>query len=172
MHKIDFLRLLPDDIKGKYIRAIARNGKVDAALWNQIVAFLEINYRQIEDTENFYELVLKETSFDEFTDIMAMLKTSDTELHSILSNKLFDVEEIIEVESEIIKEALADYDRTKLAISLKGMSSITKNYIRAIFSGELDPLLIDGDNPVRMEDLTKVHNEMVARINKIILKRL
>ncbi|GFI62170.1 hypothetical protein IMSAG049_01343 [Clostridiales bacterium] len=83
--------------------------------------------------------------------------------------KVKNIEEIINVDKNIIKNALLTFDLKTLAKASMGLSPMSNTLLNGLFPGIEKMRLCIG--PVKLDEVEKIHAEIVAKVNELLDKQ-
>lgn len=170
MNLLFFLKLIPNDLKKQYYESIVKNGEVNCELWNEIITYFEENFKQINDIEKSLKSVLNNFNTNEKSELLQIIKKNNENLFKKLSNTIFSFEDIITVESTMVKSSLDKFSKIDIIKATKAASPSVVYYLQNIFT-EIDfHKEISHMGSIPIEDIINIQTLMVKTINDMIIE--
>lgn len=163
----EIIRFLPEKFKMPYYEAIIKDGQVDGELLEDIIKYIEDIYRRKVDAEELLVDILKKTDTNEREKLLSIMKESNKELFSKMSKSIYDFEDIVNIDEEIIKGAFNQFNAQTIVKASLGASPMVNDFLRRIFpsiSFEKERTLIS-DGPIPLSEVVSAQETLVNAIN-------
>lgn len=102
--------------------------------------------------------------------LLARIEAHNATLGAEIRQRMFVFEDLLKVETRGIRELLERVDRKVITVALKGTSEALKNHILGVMSSRGAEMLkedMEVMGPVRMRDVEKAQQEVIAEIRKL-----
>lgn len=162
----EIIRFLPEKFKFQYYESIIKNGQVDNTLLKEIISYLEKIYKKAVNTEQLLADALKKVGPEERAELLMLLKQSNTDLYSKLSNRIYDFEDIVNLDTAIVKSTLEQFDRIAIIKASKGASPEVNEYLENLFP-DIDFVkekIAIGPQPIN--EIISIYNKIIEALNK------
>lgn len=166
MDLLSFANLLTSDLRERYFNDIIKIGSVNEELWKDINCYLEANYRAFDDVKGSLDALLKQLGAQRREEMLNYIKTSDVTLFNEFEKCIFDLNDITKCESDLVIEALNDFNDTDIVKASLAVSPTTANFIQSLFPSINFEKIRKDIGRIPMNEISEIHDEMLKSINR------
>lgn len=160
---------LPKELKQRCYLSLVINSKINPDLWNEVINYFD---QCCTEKENFLvELndILKHESYDAKNDILDNIKKVNLDLFHDLTRKIFNIEDIVSIDKNIIESALKkikNYDIIKITYG-------TSPQVQTLIQNICTEINLSQERAkfgsMKIEEVIDVHLKFVDIINELLI---
>lgn len=164
MNLSNFLNLLPRELKDEYHKEIIKEGKASQNTWDKISSYFEENFKEFNNVEEETKKVLEEVDSEEREKLLQIIKENNEALFKSISNNIFSFEDIVTINTEIVKKALEKFSKIEIIKSTKAASPAVTDCLQNIFT--------EVDFNTEKADLGMIPISEIANIQALMVKEI
>lgn len=166
----EIIRFLPEKFKSQYYESIIKNGQVSTTLLKEIISYFEGIYKKSVNTEQLLVDALKKVDCEERAKLLLLLKQNNTELYNKLSKRIYDFEDIINLDTTIVKNTLEQFDRTAIIKASEVASPKVNEYLQNLFPDVDFTKEKRAIGPLPINEIMNIYSEIIEALNKNLEK--
>ncbi|MBD8047874.1 FliG C-terminal domain-containing protein [Clostridium faecium] len=167
MYMTSFIYSLPNDLRVKYYESILKNGETCDDIWNEIVLYLEKSFKTIDNVEEEMEKILKDIDDNDKNQLLNLIYKNNKHLYEELSEYLYNFEEIVNINQELVKKVLENYNTEEIYKATKAVSPNTKEFINSLMKERDFTSAKDSVGNVPISEIMDIHSRIIKDINNI-----
>lgn len=165
MKLYSFTCLLPEELQMKYYESIIRDGFISDDLWDNINDYIKSTFKEVDNLEDEIKDVLKNLNTDNRKVLYEIIRSNNNSLYQSISSKLLNFEDIVNVDSKLLKTVLDKYSTEDVFKASMASSPKVKDIILSLIE-ERDSTNIRKES-VPISEIIKIQDSMIQDINDI-----
>ncbi|MBU5334484.1 hypothetical protein KQI61_20100 [Anaerocolumna aminovalerica] len=165
MKLYSFTCLLPEELQMKYYESIIRDGFISDDLWDNINDYIKSTFKEVDNLEDEIKDVLKNLNTDNRKVLYEIIRSNNNSLYQSISSKLLNFEDIVNVDSKLLKTVLDKYSTEDVFKASMASSPKVKDIILSLIE-ERDSTNIRKES-VPISEIIKIQDRMIQDINDI-----
>jgi len=165
MKLFSFTSLLSEELRMKYYESIIQDGFINDDLWSDIDNYIKSTYKKVDNREDEIEDILKNLDGDNRKVLLEIIKSNNNYLFQKLSSKLLSFEDIVNIDSKLLKLVLDKYSREDVVKASMAASPKVKDIILSLVE-EGDSTEINNES-VPISEIVEIQDRIIQDINNI-----
>ena len=165
MKLYSFTCLLSEELRMKYYESIIGDGFISDDLWDNINDYIKSIFKKVDNLEDEINDVLKNLNTDNRKVLYEIIRSNNNSLYQSISSKLLNFEDIVNVDSKLLKTVLDKYSTEDVFKASMAASPKVRDIMLSLME-EPDSTNIKKES-VPISEIIEIQDRMIQDINDI-----
>lgn len=166
MQKINFIQMLPDNIRRTYVKEIIQNGTVNDLTWNEILRYIS-TFKNLDLLDNEISILANTLSKHEKEELLIWLNNSD-KYSNLTKTQIFGIEDILYVDKNLLASIMMEIDIEDAAKASMAVSPEVTTTISSFYNAEMFTNVKKNLGTIPMTEVLSIHKNIIEKVNEFL----